>query len=112
LAAWLFAAALGQPAGAALAQPAPAESARRAGPIAVDSLPGWQRDALDGLADALARQCALRSPPQPWPALCPELGAASASAASLRAWIERRFEAWPLAGDNGDPVRLITGYHE
>jgi membrane-bound lytic murein transglycosylase A len=103
-------AALGQSAGAAgLAR---ADSARAPGPIAVVDLPGWQRDALDGLADALARQCAMRSPPQPWPALCSELPAASASAESLRAWIERRFEALPLAGENGDAIGLITGYHE
>lgn len=31
---------------------------------------------------------------------------------ALRAWIERRFEAWPLAGANGDTLGLITGYHE
>ncbi len=107
LVALLCAAAIAQTPGAALGQQTGA-----AGPIAVGELPGWQRDGLDGLADALARQCALRAPPQPWPALCAELPAASASADALRAWIERRFQAWPLAGENGDPVGLITGYHE
>lgn len=94
------------------------------GALPVDALPGWHRDGLDGLADALARQCALRAPPAPWPALCADLPAASASsgsanssgssgsAASLRNWIQARFVAWPLAGADGNDVGLITGYHE
>ncbi|WP_225879125.1 murein transglycosylase A [Zeimonas arvi] len=124
--AWLLAVAIGPLPGTALGQStraapsapttaarnAPAGDASAAGPIAVDELPGWQRDGLDGLAGALARQCALRSPPQPWPALCPELPDVSASTDALRAWIERRFQAWPLAGENGDALGLITGYHE
>jgi len=88
------------------------------GALPVDALPGWHRDGLDGLADALARQCALRAPPAPWPALCADLPAVSAasdpsgSAASLRNWIQARFVAWPLAGADGNDVGLITGYHE
>ena len=30
----------------------------------------------------------------------------------LRAWIEERFQAWPLADDKGRREGLITGYHE
>ncbi|NBQ89458.1 MAG: hypothetical protein EBU07_18760, partial [Betaproteobacteria bacterium] len=74
----------------------------------VNQLPGWAQDRLDGLRQAIARQCALRAPPAPWPQLCRELP----PAAELRAWIERRFVAWPLADDKGRREGLITGYHE
>jgi len=112
IASWLLTAVLAQAPAAALGQSTSGTAPSSAGSVAVDSLPGWQDDSLDGLAEALARQCALRSPPQPWPTLCPELPAASASADGLRAWIAHRFAAWPLAGESGDRVGLITGYHE
>jgi len=80
-------------------------------PLPVAELPGWQRDDLDGLADALARQCAMRRPPKPWPALCAERPADTAPE-NLRAWIETRFEAWPLTNRDGSATGLITGYHE
>jgi membrane-bound lytic murein transglycosylase A len=80
--------------------------------VSVDSLPGWTRDDLDGLAEAMQRQCALRAPPAPWPALCTELPGVSREAQRLRAWIEKRFVAWPLLGADGGELGLITGYHE
>ncbi|HRO58541.1 MAG TPA: MltA domain-containing protein [Burkholderiaceae bacterium] len=89
----------------------PVDSGRR-GAMPVDQLPGWQRDGLDGLGDALRRQCALRTPPAPWPALCKELPPISADAAKLRNWIETRFVARPLTGADGRAAGLITGYHE
>ena len=76
--------------------------------VPVTQLPGWSQDRLDGLRQAIARQCALRTPPAPWPQLCRELP----PVAELRAWIERRFVAWPLADDKGRREGLITGYHE
>ncbi len=76
--------------------------------VAVTQLPGWSQDRLDGLRQAIARQCALRVPPAPWPHLCRELP----PVAELRAWIEGRFVAWPLADDKGRREGLITGYHE
>jgi len=76
--------------------------------ISIRQLPGWGQDRLDGLRAALTRQCALRSPPEPWVALCRELPAD----AELRNWIERRFVAWPLADEHGRRDGLITGYHE
>ena len=76
--------------------------------VPVTQLPGWSQDRLDGLRQAMARQCALRTPPAPWPQLCRELP----PVAELRAWIERRFVAWPLADDKGRREGLITGYHE
>lgn len=76
--------------------------------VAVRQLPGWTQDRLDGLRAALARQCALRAPPEPWPRLCREMP----PDAELRAWIERRFVAWPLADEKGRREGLITGYHE
>jgi membrane-bound lytic murein transglycosylase A len=82
--------------------------AREAQPIAVKQLPGWGQDRLDGLRAALLRQCALRPPPAPWPGLCKEIPAD----ADLRAWVERRFVAWPLADERGRREGLITGYHE
>lgn len=77
-------------------------------PIAVRALPGWGRDNLEGLRAALARQCAMRQPPSPWSELCRELPPQP----ELRAWIERRFVAWPLVDDRGRREGLITGYHE
>jgi membrane-bound lytic murein transglycosylase A len=77
-------------------------------PIPVNQLAGWAQDKLDGLRAALARQCAMRTPPAPWDHLCRELPAES----DLRAWVERRFIAWPLADERGRREGLITGYHE
>lgn len=88
----------------------PAAAPEKAVPVA--DLPGWRDDDFAGLAQALARQCELRKPPEPWPSLCAQLPSAAAGTDELRAWIERRFEAWPLVGANGETVGLITGYHE
>lgn len=97
---------------AVIAAPAPSRAEPPTGSapqsIAVAQLPGWQQDRLDGLRQALARQCAMRAPPAPWGDLCRELPPAS----ELRGWIERRFVAWPLADEKGRREGLITGYHE
>lgn len=85
---------------------------RAARSLPVNALPGWERDGLGGLFDALARQCALRRPPPPWPRLCKDLPALAGGPAALRNWIEARFVAWPLIGPNGSDLGLITGYHE
>ncbi len=77
------------------------------GPRSLDRLPGWQEDDLAGLRSALARQCALPRPPEPWPALCPGLPPPEA----LKPWLAERFEAWPLARDDGR-AGLLTGYYE
>lgn len=76
--------------------------------IPVNHLAGWAQDKLDGLRAAIARQCAMKTPPAPWGDLCRELPAES----DLRAWVERRFAAWPLADERGRREGLITGYHE
>jgi membrane-bound lytic murein transglycosylase A len=88
-------------------------------PIDAAALPGWQADALDGLGVAIARQCALRAPPSPWPALCTEFAAlprpapeALPGASALRGWIAARFAAWPLRDARGGTQGLITGYYE
>lgn len=85
----------------------PADAASR-DPIQVNSLPGWAQDKVEDLRPALKRQCALRAPPAPWPALCREMP----SHGDLRAWIEKRFIAWPLIDEKGRNTGLITGYHE
>ncbi|HYF59997.1 MAG TPA: MltA domain-containing protein [Burkholderiaceae bacterium] len=99
------------------AAPSPAPAA----PVEPASLPGWAADPLDGLAAAIARQCALRAPPAPWPALCAEFaalddgGAPAASGAArptLRDWLAARFAAWPLQDARGGVEGLITGYYE
>lgn len=85
----------------------PADAAGRDA-IPVQSLPGWAQDKVEELRPALRRQCALRAPPAPWPMLCRELSAHN----DLRAWIEKRFVAWPLIDEKGRNTGLITGYHE
>ncbi|MGD9942093.1 MAG: murein transglycosylase A [Burkholderiaceae bacterium] len=75
--------------------------------IPPDALPGWREDSLDALHDALSRQCALRRPPEPWPALCAELPPPTA----LKAWIASRFIAEPLS-QGGSGTGLLTGYYE
>jgi len=77
-------------------------------PLRVDSLPGWGDDDLRGLREALARQCALARPPQPWPKLCPQLP----SDEGLAHWLSDRFDAWPLAGTDDQREGLLTGYYE
>jgi membrane-bound lytic murein transglycosylase A len=88
-------------------------------PVAPDALPGWQDDTLDGLAIAIVRQCAMRTPPAPWTGLCAEFAALPRPAADappagevLRAWIAQRFDAWPLRDARGGTEGLITGYYE
>lgn len=78
-------------------------------PGAPAALPGWHDDDLAGLHGALARQCASRRPPAPWPALCAELPNADAG---LAGWISARFKARPLTDEAGGATGLITGYHE
>jgi len=85
-------------AGCATAQPAPQP---------LDGLPGWSDDTLAGLHRALARQCALARPPEPWPALCAGLPPADA----LKGWIGANFTAWPIERGDG-AAGLLTGYYE
>lgn len=87
-----------------------ASAATKAGAtLAPTALPGWAADDLDGLAAALARQCALAAAASAWPALCRDR---PATGPALKAWIERRMLAEPLVADDGRPAGLITGYHE
>jgi membrane-bound lytic murein transglycosylase A len=83
------------------------------------ALPGFTADPLDGLAAAIARQCAMRTPPGSWPTLCAEFAAlprpapeALPAAAGLRGWIASRFSAWPLRDARGGVEGLVTGYYE
>ena len=85
-------------AGCATAQPAPQTP---------DGLPGWSDDTLAGLHRALARQCALPRPPEPWPALCAGLPPADA----LKGWLGANFTAWPVERGDG-AAGLLTGYYE
>ncbi|MEI6546362.1 MAG: hypothetical protein WCN85_05020, partial [Burkholderiales bacterium] len=88
-------------------------------PVAPSALPGWAGDDLDGLAAAISRQCATRTPPGSWPRLCTEFNAlphAKAGAngsrpapVALRRWLETRFSAWPLRDATGATEGLITG---
>lgn len=93
-----------RPAAAAGSAAAPPE-----GTLAPTGLPGWNADDFADVASALDRQCAAARPPAPWHALCADY---RANRERLRAWIEARFVARPLAGANGDATGLITGYHE
>ncbi len=80
-------------------------------PIAPDSLPGWQSDTQwRTLRDAIDRQCALKSPPVPWPSLCEEWR--TRSQGDPREWIRERFVAWPMRGADDRPEGLLTGYYE
>jgi membrane-bound lytic murein transglycosylase A len=82
-------------------------------PSSVAELPDWAGDDLAGLVPALDAQCRSPRPPAPWPALCAEYrGEPRASAGALRAWLARRFQAWPLQGPGGEARGLITGYYE
>jgi membrane-bound lytic murein transglycosylase A len=88
---------------ALLAGCATAQPAQRS----LDQLPGWADDSLAGLHQALARQCALSRPPDPWPALCAKLPPAGA----LKDWLGANFSAWTVAPEAGGQG-LLTGYYE
>lgn len=86
---------------------------------ALNTLPGFGNDRLDGLGSAIARQCAMRAPPSPWPRVCAEFAALPRSAPdapprpdALRAWLSAGFQAWPLRDAQGGNEGLITGYYE
>lgn len=88
-------------------------------PIEPAALPGWDADPLDGLGAAIVRQCAMRAPPAPWPALCAEFAALPRPAPAgmpsrdaLRGWLATRFSAWPLRDPKGGEQGLVTGYYE
>ena len=77
------------------------------------SLPGWANDDLQGLGEAIRRQCTLRTPPAPWNVLCSEFAAiGTVDTQALRNWIERRFVARALVDTQGGDQGLITGYYE
>lgn len=80
-------------------------------PIAVDALPGIQQDDLAGLDQAISRQCRLARPPGQWPRLCAEFSGLPPDGASLRQWLNQRFEARELLDDQ-QPDGLLTGYYE
>jgi membrane-bound lytic murein transglycosylase A len=77
--------------------------------IQLTALPGFSGDDLKGLAEAIDHQCKLVSPPTPWQKLCLEF---ATERADLKAWLTTKFSAWPLLGNNGNAVGLITGYYE
>ena len=100
----------GQSAAAKPGGPAHPELTWSLPPVAPSMLPGWGQDDLDQLAAAIARQCAMVRPPTPWPRLCGEFRPLRGT--GLKAWIETRFVAWPLAGADGQTRGLLTGYYE
>lgn len=77
-------------------------------PVPLSQVPGARADPLDGLADAIARQCALARPPGDWPQRCAEF---AAEGGQPRQWLERRFLAQELV-DPARPEGLVTGYYE
>jgi membrane-bound lytic murein transglycosylase A len=93
-------------------------------PAAWTDLPGWRDDRVAEAQPALARSCARLArlaPATPvgfagtaadWQAPCARLAAlAPGDEAGLRAVLESAFQPW-LAGDNGRPDGLFTGYYE
>lgn len=82
-------------------------------PVPVGRLPGWGQDDLQGLSEAIGRQCAMRTPPPPWNRLCGEWASIDRNRGqALRSWIESRFEARSLVDAQGSSQGLITGYYE
>jgi membrane-bound lytic murein transglycosylase A len=76
---------------------------------AFDRIPGWHADDLNGLSDAIERQCRLARPPGQWRQLCREF---RDQRGKLRAWIEARFEPRLLRNEDGSEHGLLTGYYE
>ncbi|HPU52325.1 MAG TPA: MltA domain-containing protein [Burkholderiaceae bacterium] len=64
---------------------------------------------MEGLASAIAAQCAMARPPAPWPELCVEWRTQRGT--PIR-WLTRRFDAQLLRGADGSDRGLITGYFE
>ncbi|MDO5103714.1 MAG: MltA domain-containing protein [Lautropia sp.] len=89
---------------------APAPTAPPA-PVAIDALPGIEQDDLNGLDQAIRRQCLLPKPPGQWPTLCTEFSQLSPDSTSLRHWLNQRFVARELLDDK-QPDGLLTGYYE
>ena len=77
-------------------------------PVPLAQVPGAMADPLDGLAEAIGRQCALAKPPGDWPRWCAEF---AAERGQIRQWLERRFLAEELV-DEARPEGLVTGYYE
>lgn len=98
------------PAGTGEAVVPGARSPRASIPAPVEAtLPAIETDSLNGLATALAAQCALARPPAPWPELCAEWRTQRST--PLR-WLTHRFEPQLLRGADGSEQGLITGYYE
>ena len=79
--------------------------------IPASQLPGLDTDDLQGLSDAIQRQCALPRPPGKWPLLCGECRLLGRDDGALRQWIGERFIARELQ-DSSLPDGLLTGYYE
>lgn len=76
--------------------------------IPPDALPGWHKDDLAGIAQALDAQCALPRPPGHWARTC----ALRPGPARLRGFIEANFLAWPMQLPGESRPGMLTGYHE
>ncbi|MCO5121279.1 MAG: MltA domain-containing protein [Burkholderiaceae bacterium] len=72
------------------------------------ALPGWEKDDLGGIAQALDAQCALARPPGHWARTCAMLPEPS----RLRGFIEANFLAWPMQAPGDVRPGMLTGYHE
>jgi membrane-bound lytic murein transglycosylase A len=75
----------------------------------LSALPGFDRDSLEGLAEAISHQCKLKVLPETWPSLCTEF---ALQRDNLKEWLLRRFVALPLRTASGSADGLITGYYE
>lgn len=95
---------------AACQSTSPPEKAAPPKPMAVSQLPGMQSDDLQGLDQAMRRQCALPRPPGDWKRLCAELAGIQTPAA-LQRWLSSRFVARETL-DETQPEGLLTGYYE
>jgi membrane-bound lytic murein transglycosylase A len=83
--------------------------------LAINALPGFEQDSLDGLPEAIGHQCNLKVRPEPWPVLCEEFSQQRSGPdglTGLRQWISQRFVATALRSTNGNSEGLITGYYE
>ena len=74
-------------------------------------LPGWEADTLSDWWPALLRGCA--RPSASWATLCQQAAPlANADAATQRAWLQQRLQAYRVEALDGRRDGLLTGYFE
>lgn len=94
-------------------QPTPPQTWPTLKPADWTALPAWGGDSLAATWPALLQSCSTLQKQSAWQAVCADAQALRApDDATVRAFLERRFQPWQATQDDGSDEGLVTGYYE